>query len=734
MIILLILLLLLSPCLSIAGTYYVSPTGAASWANCEDAAGTPGPKSGTSACSLDTANINVQAGDTVYLRAGTYTLSGGNAYDMGVSPQTTGTLVGSTCTSKIIYQNYTGEEPIITGSATHNGIYLIKKSCIKVSGITFSNIGTYAQLQEAHYNEITNCKFGETAEGGFGIYLFSGCAVTSCSGSGTPWTCCTGSGTGTCDYNCWNTHNWIHGNTIAKVVKPTGSERCDEGVDIIRIGDDDSARASTLAQGNNNNTIEDNVLYHVGHTMLENYGNYNVIRNNTFHNEPWYDGCTHWDGGGTYVSSSTLTIGTGSKTFTTNAGIGITLPGTHVVSVLKSTDLSVGMKGVVTAYNNETGEMTITVSSGWTSGTCVACNSWRIGVNHNVPVYTNAAYAGLYGHRNIQLTDAYARAAMYTLLEGNRIGHASANPNNDGAENLTLAGPGNIIRYNYLYNSMASGIAYKYADGDCVPGTKDHAGACGAINNRIYNNTIYKSGTGINWRVHGSNNMSYAGQGIAQARSTGTGNLNNVIKNNIVYDNKEGAICSHTLYTGDYSTTQCSEQSYDTVSNNFVGGTGDSPTNDPLFVNPDVTDATSLVLPNLALQGSSTAINGGTYLTTVHADDTSSGTSLILSDNTYFQAGSSASTIPVGSKLSTVAGDWILVGATVAAAQSTQITDVVAYSTTKGTVTISPAITRNDGDYVWLYKKSDGTQVLYDTAPDYGAYEYPNVKRTIFRP
>lgn len=25
---------------------------------------------------------------------------------------------------------------------------------------------------------------------------------------------------------------------------------------------------------------------------------------------------------------------------------------------------------------------------------------------------------------------------------------------------------------------------------------------------------------------------------------------------------------------------------------------------------------------------------------------------------------------------------------------------------------------------IWLYKKSDGTRVLYGSAPDYGAYEY----------
>jgi len=126
----------------------------------------------------------------------------------------------------------------------------------------------------------------------------------------------------------------------------------------------------------------------------------------------------------------------------------------------------------------------------------------------------------------------------------------------------------------------------------------------------------------------------------------------------------------------------------------------------------------STIDPNLALQSGSPAINGGVALTTVHSDDTGSGTSLVLADALYFQAGSAAATAPMGSSLSNVQGDWIAVGTV---GNVTQITDIN-YST--NTATISPAITRSDGDSVWLYKKSDGVQVLYGSAPDYGAYEY----------
>jgi hypothetical protein len=46
----------------------------------------------------------------------------------------------------------------------------------------------------------------------------------------------------------------------------------------------------------------------------------------------------------------------------------------------------------------------------------------------------------------------------------------------------------------------------------------------------------------------------------------------------------------------------------------------------------------------------------------------------------------------------------------------------VNYST--NTITLTSSIQRKDGDPVWLYKKSDGVQVLYGSAPDAGAHEF----------
>ena len=82
-----------------AGTYYVSPSGSANWNDCEDAAGTPGPKSDTSACSYISANQNAAAGDTVFYRTGTYTVA-----QTAIDPVNTGTPG-----NRIVFSSYNHE-------------------------------------------------------------------------------------------------------------------------------------------------------------------------------------------------------------------------------------------------------------------------------------------------------------------------------------------------------------------------------------------------------------------------------------------------------------------------------------------------------------------------------------------------------------------------------------------------------------------------------------------------
>lgn len=301
------------------------------------------------------------------------------------------------------------------------------------------------------------------------------------------------------------------------------------------------------------------------------------------------------------------------------------------------------------------------------------------------PAYTPDSNSK-YGHRNIQIYGADGTNAMYNFIEGNLLGPVVAAPENDGADGFTLTCRGNIVRYNDVYGAQNNGILLKYGDASSL-----------ATNNRIYNNTVYGSG-------RYQNTPQWQGVDLRWYVSSGNYGTANVIKNNIFYGGASGDFAYGGQETGILAAN--------TVINNWLAASGD-----PLFtdaVYPDIDSAQSTADTDFTLTSSSPAINGGTYLTTVHADDTSSGTSLIVEDALYFQDGT------WGSSLAGHTADWICVGATVVAAECFQI-GAINYDT--NTITVAD-FTRADGEYVWLYKKSDGVQVLYGSAPDYGAHEY----------
>ena len=62
--------------------------------------------------------------------------------------------------------------------------------------------------------------------------------------------------------------------------------------------------------------------------------------------------------------------------------------------------------------------------------------------------------------------------------------------------------------------------------------------------------------------------------------------------------------------------------------------------------------------------------------------------------------------------------DWIAIGTVTNTVQISSVN----YST--NTITLASPVTWNNGDPIWLYKKSDGFVVLVGAAPDYGASEY----------
>ena len=222
--------------------YWVSPTGAASWASARSVA----PLSGAAAASLATANASAVAGDTVVLRGG--------VYNTGIQPAHSGTGISS----KITFQAYPGETPLITGSsvigiALNNG-----KTYVKVTGMTVRNVSRWLViLRGSSYNEVSYCSF-EPAASLIAIQIYRGETTAA---------------------PC--THNWFHHNVIH-----------DQGY----VGDDWNDHGYLMQLGvpsydgdSSYNTIEDNIWYHGGHHCMDTCTQYNVIRGNVMHNESWMD-------------------------------------------------------------------------------------------------------------------------------------------------------------------------------------------------------------------------------------------------------------------------------------------------------------------------------------------------------------------------------------------------------------------------------------------------------------
>jgi hypothetical protein len=577
-----------------AGTYWVSPNGTATtWAQCQSA-----NDPGSNYCSLDTANRDAVAGDTVYIEGGTYYFN--TTYDCAIYPRHTGTGTG---TGRIIYasapNNAANNPPMLQQTSPGArcmgigfGIGSSPNSYIKVDGITFKNFTSYMVeiTNSSSHNEITNCTFTSDKgfEGGYGPGV-------NIAGSYT-------------EAGHWCTDNWFHHNYFSK---RQDIDPCAEGEDLIRVGGSQSNPTSR----DDHNTFEDNYLEYGGHSIISADSYYCVIRNNIMHNEPWITGC--------------------------------------VGSV-------------------------------------------------NEAIYDNHSYDGKYGHRCVALGQTDWTEGNYNLLQGNRIGFASNNPGNAGASGVELGSPKNIIRYNYIYAGMGSGVVIRGSDSSPSNGG----------DNRIFNNTIYYNGHGWDAHTYGHGNLDYNGEGIAQAKEI-VPPAKNVIKNNILYGNSWGDICQIDI-------KPCSLRNCDTVVNNLV--------NDPQFVNPDLSDPLSQnifpsvhgysasLIPDLSLKLNSPAIDTGTNLTTAIGGSGSAPTKLVVADAMYFQDGTWGSDL---ARNVTMFPDWIAIG-TVTDAVKIQSIDYV-----HNTITLAAPTTWSNGANIWLYSDSSGKRVLNDDAPDMGAYECP---------
>ncbi len=205
------------------------------------------------------ANQTLLAGDTVYIKAGTYS----NA----IVPARSGTS-----TQRITYRNFGTD--VVTIAGIMDGISLNGKSYITVQGINFHSLYRFMFLQNgANHNIIAYCNFDQGSSAG----AWSGSRISLSS-----------------------QHNWIHHCRFSKY----GYYDADDHGCVLDIGSEEGRTDATRY-----NLIEDNTFFHGGHHVVGVYGMYNVLRRNYVHNEPWSMGTAASDRGAVLYGNRNLSFG-----------------------------------------------------------------------------------------------------------------------------------------------------------------------------------------------------------------------------------------------------------------------------------------------------------------------------------------------------------------------------------------------------------------------------------------
>ena len=291
--------------------------------------------------------------------------------------------------------------------------------------------------------------------------------------------------------------------------------------------------------------------------------------------------------------------------------------------------------------------------------------------------FHNEAWSRSRGNRTLYMNGKDPNAG-HNLIEGNRFGYAAQPCDDFTVGNVAMSTPFNIFRYNKIFHSNAYGLSFSY-----------YNGYSSGSSNRVYNNTIFNSG----YKIYPTYQNSQENSAVMFWYAPPVGNA---LKNNLY---------SARARVYGVSGNSLANQSF---ANNWDGDTQGN----PLFVNASTNppaDKSDLLLPNLDIRAGSPVLNAGGALTAVAGGDVGSGTSMLLADSTYFQDGSMA---PPG----TVQADWIAIG---------NVTNVAQIASISGnTVRLINGVSRRANDPVWLYKRSDGVRVLYESGPDIGAFEY----------
>jgi hypothetical protein len=687
------LLLLLIPVMCFSTIRYFDPTlgydianGKYSVAN-RDSSGS----AGNAYNDMRSLNLIVDAGDTTWLRGGsghidTFLVGNPGSDAEGIAPSNSGVSQNSA----ISYFLYPGENLTFIGNTvTSCAIALYDVNYIKVSGLSGSynlrflyfdqgflqiasnntNNGEWDGTGGSNYNEISYCEFaylrylklpdwepnheyaaGDTVipwkDKNYRAYVASGSGT---SGSTEPaWEASGGTSDGDISWDVFyyvdyrsstiyrsSCYNWIH-NCSFHDVGFYGTTY--DGASLFEIGwDQCGAVGGNCLDSTNSNVIENCEFYHGGHHTLGVMHYHQVIRNNSFHNEQYFN---------------------------------------------RSGD------GVWHAYRN----FMITGSMGpYTS-------------NHG-----------------------------FNLFENNRISHGSENvgAGNRGGDAFFIMQRNTIGRYNCVYATSGPAVS-----------TPLHINT-DVINTKFYNNTFFACGWGAtfpsiasppDWNTHNHRSIYIqpGWDGGSWPEHARMAFKNNLFWKNYGYNTSGDTSNNFNSNFGpDWNfkcgDTVCADMEFSANYNDSGSGT------DPKFTNegdygsphidttnvewywkstPDGSDITTInTEPDFTLQGSSPAIDQGSYLTQANGAKTNKDT-LIVDATQYFQdgwgngAGGGA----------VVQADYIAIGTVSNTVQIEKIVDSI-------TIILSSSKTWDDNANVWLYKKSDGEIVLYGTAPDAGAKE-----------
>lgn len=339
-------------------------------------------------------------------------------------------------------------------------------------------------------------------------------------------------------------------------------------------------------------------------------------------------------------------------------------------------------------------------------------NVWRNNYIHNEPwwPYETPVYS-----TRVMITTGAAGDGRYNLVENNRIGYGGPKNKTEigGAGICFQGGQYGIWRYNTIAQIYTDALYFT-----------SYVGQDTNLYNHIYNNTFWHGGYGMyqtSTGIEPSNSWNDRYAHPAVFMIDGDTVANNVLKNNIFYQNRDPLGTQYSIiyhyYDNGWKTTVPQNQ---ILANNWLDNSGD-----PKFIDisaiadPSIDPSTQW---DFRLQSASGALNAGAHLTQANGASEGASTTLIVDDASYFfyDIGDIASAWPS----SNVGNDYICVGTVNNCSQISTIN----YST--NTITLSSALTWEDDAPVYLYKKSDGTRVLYGTAPDMGAHERATVKFT----